>query len=185
LNQIPSEQANGVEVSSVVAAPEIVIDDIDAGKETPPDPPIAGPSMTLQEESKLSVKETETEFPPVGVPTSLRRRRSRGKSIYTIDLERLSHSNDRISAIQNSNNEEDKVNHNDENNTVRSRHESVDSEQDSISSSGSHVPEPILFQAFTESRYFRSIYFAILGFVVMTLLVLGNLIYTFQYPFLC
>jgi hypothetical protein len=52
--------------------------------------------------------------------------------------------------------------------------------------SSSHSRQPIadaevdalLFHAFPERKYFRSVILAQLGFVIMTVLVLGNLIYT-------
>jgi hypothetical protein len=40
--------------------------------------------------------------------------------------------------------------------------------------------EPVLFYAFPERKWFRSIVFAGVGFVVMTMMVLGNLIYTWS-----
>jgi hypothetical protein len=47
-------------------------------------------------------------------------------------------------------------------------------------------PQPHrLFRAFPEKGRFRSIPLAIVGFSIMTLLVLGNLIYTFEFFFCC
>ena len=43
----------------------------------------------------------------------------------------------------------------------------------------SHVVEN-LFHAFPETRLFRSVTFATVGFLIMTLMVLGNLIYTYR-----
>jgi hypothetical protein len=59
---------------------------------------------------------------------------------------------------------------------VASLHSSVDEE--SLTELEPQPPE--LFHAFPEKGWFRSIPLAIGGFLIMTLLVLGNLIYTYQ-----
>lgn len=46
------------------------------------------------------------------------------------------------------------------------------------SSHGLSSPDEVVFRAFPERRWFKSVIFAQVGFVLMTLMVLGNLIYT-------
>ena len=57
-------------------------------------------------------------------------------------------------------------------------HQSSLSERDA-DTRGSEEGAPELFRAFPESKWFRSVVFAVIGFCVMTLMVLGNLIYTY------
>jgi len=56
-------------------------------------------------------------------------------------------------------------------------------ESSSENSSLTQVDERDLFHAFKETKWFRSIIFAQVGFVIMTLLVLGNLIYAYETSF--
>ena len=73
------------------------------------------------------------------------------------------------------------TNQNDGRDPAQSRHTSLHSslpvDDDSSNEPG---PQPqALFHAFPETRWFRSITFAVAGFCIMTLMVLGNLIYTY------
>jgi hypothetical protein len=65
--------------------------------------------------------------------------------------------------------------------SAQSRHTSLHSSLpgDNDSSNEPRPQSQELFHAFPETRWFRSITFAVVGFCIMTLMVLGNLIYTY------
>jgi len=66
--------------------------------------------------------------------------------------------------------------------SMRSLRSGNGGDESSEDTSLTEVNERDLFHAFKETKWFRSIIFAQVGFVIMTLLVLGNLIYAYDLP---
>jgi hypothetical protein len=105
------------------------------------------------------------------------RRRSRGKSIYTIDLENVAGSDIITHATISHDKDGEQVNRSEEPQGTNSPRSSISRER--RQSNESAGPDALhLFHAFPEARWFNSKAFAIGGFVIMTVMVLGNLIYT-------
>jgi hypothetical protein len=114
---------------------------------------------------------------PIAGRTLRRRNNSRARSLLSVDLEDGSEvPNDRISPFE-AIEVEDKSNPAESSQPRHSmRHQSNSSS--SISQLDDSPPDPVVFRAFPELKWFRSIVFAVIGFVIMTMIVLGNLIYT-------
>ena len=151
-------------------------------------------------ESPLEAERTRITSPSAQGGNVLQRRSGRSKSINSADLERGSMTgNNRnstlpqdaekyqdsssqtsldeeavISVVETSQRAEDP-------NTMPcsnvSLHSSLPRRDESISEPELQVPE--LFHAFPEAKWFRSTIFAVAGFCTMTMIVLGNLIYTY------